>query len=331
MEPTAKLEKVKFGQAKLQKTALFAIYNRIKRIAFGRQGNDGLVFKLFVYALLISVGFVYLYPILYLVSQSFKSLNDLLDPTVLWIPQKLYFENFVQAWHVLNYMDTFWNSVLNSVVPAIGQTVSCAVVGYGLAKFRFPGKSIIFGLMMITFIVPAQVVMIPLYLMFNDYHMLGSSLPFIIPTIFGQGIKGVLFILIYMQFFRTIPTSLEEAAQMDGAGFIRTFFTVILPISTPAIVVVMLFSTVWHWNETYLTSLYLGDSMTTLPLMLKTFNDSFSKLYGGGAAVGGKHQNINESIRMAGTLLIVLPLLILYLFAQKRFVEVVDKTGITGE
>ncbi|WP_308635131.1 carbohydrate ABC transporter permease [Paenibacillus silvisoli] len=315
---------------KLQKSNLFSAYQLVKRILLGRQGNDGFIFKLFVYGLLISVGFVYLYPILYLVSQSFKSLEDLLDPTVLWIPQKFFFDNFTQAWHVLNYMDTFWNSVLNSVVPAIGQTVSCAVVGYGLAKFRFPGKNIIFALMMITFIVPNQVVMIPLYLMFNEYHMLGSSLPFIIPTIFAQGIKGVLFILIYTQFFRTIPVSLEEAAQMDGAGFIRTFFQLILPISMPAIVVVMLFSTVWHWNETYLTSLYLGDSMTTLPLQLKTFNDSFARLYGGGQAVGGK-QNINESIRMAGTLLIVLPLLVLYMFAQRRFVEVVDKTGITGE
>ncbi|MBP3961729.1 carbohydrate ABC transporter permease [Paenibacillus lignilyticus] len=324
MERTSKLQ--------LQKAFLLRTFNRGKRILMGRQGNDGIVFKLLVYALLISIGFVYLYPILYLVSQSFKSLSDLLDPTVLWLPQKLYLENFTQAWHVLDYMDTFWNSVLNSVVPAIGQTVSCAVVGYGIAKFHFPGKSIVLGLMMITFIVPSQVVMIPLYLMFNEYHMLGSSLPFIVPTIFAQGIKGVLFILIYTQFFRTIPASLEEAAQMDGAGFIRTFFTVILPISTPAIVVVLLFSTVWHWNETYLTSLYLGESMTTLPLQLKTFNDSFTKLYGGGAAVGGgQTKNINESIRMAGTLLIVLPLLILYMFAQRRFVEVVDKTGITGE
>jgi multiple sugar transport system permease protein len=315
---------------KLKKAFLLSVYYRVKRILLGRQGNDGLVFKLFVYGLLISVGFVYLYPILYLVSQSFKSLTDLLDPTVLWIPQKLYVENFIQAWHVLNYMDTFWHSVINSVLPAIGQTVSCAIVGYGLAKFRFPGKTIILGLMMITFIIPSQVVMIPLYLMFNHYHMLGSPLPFFVPTIFAQGIKGVLFILIYTQFFRTIPTSLEEAAQMDGAGFIRTFFNVILPISTPAIVVVLLFSTVWHWNETYLASLYLGDSMTTLPMQLKTFNDSFSKLYS--SAVGtGKHKDINESIRMAGTLLIVLPLLVLYLFAQRRFVEVVDKTGITGE
>ncbi|WP_258171354.1 carbohydrate ABC transporter permease [Paenibacillus sp. R14(2021)] len=314
----------------LNKALLIRLFYRGKRILLGRQGNDGIIFKLFVYGLLISVGFVYLYPILYLVSQSFKSLPDLLDPTVLWIPQKLYVQNFVQAYKVLDFMTSFWTSVMNSALPAIGQTVSCAIIGYGLAKFRFPGKPVIFGLMMITFIIPTQVVMIPLFLLFQEYGMLGSSLPFIVPALLGQGIKGVLFILIYTQFFRTIPLSLEEAAQMDGAGFIRTFFRIILPISAPALVVVFLFSMVWHWNETYLTSLYLGENLTTLPLKLKTFNDTYSRMYSS-VTTAGKQQNINESIRMAGTLLIVLPLLILYLFAQKRFTEVVDKTGITGE
>jgi multiple sugar transport system permease protein len=316
--------------SKLDKAFVFKLLYRGKRILLGRQGNDGWIFKLFVYGLLISVGFIYIYPILYLVSQSFKSLKDLLDPTVLWLPQKLYLENFVQAWNVLDFMTSFWTSVMNSVLPALAQTISCAIVGYGLAKFRFPGKTIIFGLMMITFIIPSQVVMIPLFLLFQKYGMLGTSLPFIVPALLGQGIKGVLFILIYTQFFRSVPTSLEEAAQMDGAGVIRTFFRIILPISTPAIVVVFLFSIVWHWNETYLTSLYLGEHLTTLPLKLKTFNDSYARLYSS-AKGAGKNQNINESIRMAGTLLIVLPLLVLYLFAQKRFVEVVDKTGITGE
>jgi len=254
----------------------------------------------------------------------------LLDPTVMWLPGSFYFDNFVQAWNVLDFMKSFGTSVMNSVLPALAQTVSCAIIGYGFAKFRFPGKMVLMALMMITFIIPAQVVMIPLFLLFQEYGMLGTPLPFIVPALLGQGIKGVLFVLIYTQFFRTIPTSLEEASQMDGAGFIRTFFRVILPISVPAIVVVFLFSLVWHWNETYLTSLYLGDSLTTLPLKLKTFNDSFTKLYSSVTGAGKQH-NINESIRMAGTLLIVLPLLVLYMFAQKRFVEVVDKTGITGE
>ncbi|MGM7702765.1 carbohydrate ABC transporter permease [Pseudalkalibacillus sp. Hm43] len=303
---------------------------RLKKWLLGMQGNDGLVFKVFIYALLISVGFIYLYPILFMVSQSFKSLQDLLDPTVLWIPKELYFENFIKAWHVLEFPKTFLTSLLNSVLPAIAQMVSCAIVGFGFARFKFPGKNILFGLMLLTFIIPTQIVMIPMFLMFEQYGMLGTPLPFILPAIFAGGIKSALFILIYTQFFKSIPQVLDESAQLDGANYLTIFFRIILPISIPALVVVFLFSLVWHWNETYTASLYLGDSMSTLPLKLKEFNDSFKALYSS-AGGEGSGADINESIKFAGTVLVILPLLVLYMFAQKWFVEVLDKTGITGE
>ncbi|WP_260412307.1 carbohydrate ABC transporter permease [Alkalihalobacillus sp. TS-13] len=303
---------------------------RMKKLLLGMQGNDGLVFKTFIYALLISVGFIYLYPILYMVSESFKSLRDLLDPTVLWIPKELYFDNFVKAWNVLEFPKTFMTSLLNSVLPAVTQMVSCAIVGFGFARFKFPGKNILFGLMLLTFIIPTQIVMIPMFLMFEQYGMLGTPLPFILPAIFAGGIKSALFILIYTQFFKSIPQVLDESAQLDGANYLTIFFRIILPISIPALVVVFLFSLVWHWNETYTASLYLGDSMSTLPLKLKEFNDSFKALYSS-AGAEGKGADINESIKFAGTVLVILPLLVLYMFAQKWFVEVLDKTGITGE
>jgi multiple sugar transport system permease protein len=303
---------------------------RIKRMLLGRQGNDGLVFKAIIYALLISVGFVYLYPVLYMVSESFKSLEDLLDPTVIWIPKELYFENFVKAWNVLDFPKTLLTSIINSVLPALAQVVSCALVGFGFARFNFPGKNIMFALMLITFIIPTQVVMIPLFLLFEQYGMLGTPLPFIVPALFAGGLKSALFILIYTQFFRSIPHVLDESAQLDGANYFTIFFRIILPISIPAIVVVFLFSLVWHWNETYTASLYLGDSMSTLPLKLKEFNDAFKSIYTS-AKVDGAEADINESIKFAGTMLVILPLLTLYMFAQKWFVEVLDKTGITGE
>ncbi len=303
------------------------VLHKARSLLLGRQGNDGWLFKTIIYVLLISTGFIYLYPLLFMVSQSFKNLDDLLDPTVAWIPRSLYWDNYAQAWNVLHYLKTLGSTLLNSVLPAVAQTISCAVVGYGFAKYRFPGKSILFGLMLVTFVVPKQVIMIPMFLLFKEYGMLETPLPFIVPGLFAQGIRSALFILIYYQFFRTIPVALEEAAQIDGAGAFKTFFRIILPISVPAVVVVFLFSMVWHWNETYLASLYLGNAMTTLPLELKTFNDSFKAMYTGGSSV----TDVNESIRMAGTLLIVLPLLILYLIAQKHFTQVVDKTGLTGE
>ncbi len=327
-----KLESASFRKAvhEMDKTMLIRIGYKIKKFLLGKQGNDGIIFKLVVYGLLISIGFVYVYPILFMISQSFKSLDDLLDPTVQWLPKTLHMDNFFKAWVVLDFMKSFGASLLNSVLPALAQTISCALVGYGFAKFAFPGKNIMFALILMTFIIPVQVVMIPLFLMFQKYGMLGSPLPFIIPALFAGGIKSALFILIYTQFFKTIPKSLEESAQLDGAGALKTFFRIILPISVPAIVVVFLFSLVWHWNETYTTSLYLGDSMRTLPVMLQQFDLSFSQDFSS-SQVGGQRVNINESIKLAGTMLIILPLLLLYLFAQKWFVEVIDKTGITGE
>ncbi|MCL6442143.1 MAG: carbohydrate ABC transporter permease [Alicyclobacillus sp.] len=312
----------------------WALYAKVRRFLLGSQGNDGVIFRIVVYILLISVGFVYLYPILYMVSQSMKSLDDLLDPTVMWIPKGFDLQNFIMSWHVLNYPKALLSSLLVSVFPAMAQAISCAFVGYGFAKFNFPGKNILFGLMLLSFIIPTQVVMIPLFIMFTKYSMVGTPLPFIIPAIFANGLKSALFILIYTQFFKSIPNALEEAAQIDGAGYFRIFLRIVLPISVPAIVVVLLFSFVWHWNETYMSSLYLSQSLYTLPLMLQQFANSFAHLYAGSAMSGGASGNqvsLNESIEMAGTLLTILPLLVLYLVAQKRFVEVVDRTGITGE
>lgn len=315
-----------------QRDAVWRTLAKVRRVLLGSRGNDGLVFRLVIYILLISVGFVYLYPMIYMVSQSMKSMNDLLDPTVVWIPKGIDFQNFIMSWHVLDFPRALLSSVTVSFVPAVAQSVSCAVVGYGFAKFNFPGKTILFGLMLLSFVIPTQVVMIPLFVMFNKYSMIGTPLPFIIPALFAGGLNSALFILIYTQFFRSIPTALEEAAQIDGAGYFRTFLRIVLPVSGPAIVVVFLFSFVWHWNETYMSSLYLGSSLSTLPLKLQQFADSFSHLYASSASTGGTGQvNLNESIEMAGTLLTILPLLVLYLFAQKRFVEVVDRAGITGE
>lgn len=301
-----------------------------RRIILGRQGNDGLLFKTVIYALLISIGFVYLYPMLYMLSQSMKSLSDLLNPSVIWIPTGIHLQNFIMSWKVLNYGQSLLDTLYVSVLPAIAQALSTAIVGYGFARFEFPGKKLLFLLMIFTFIIPVQVSMIPLFVMFNKYSMLGSPLPFLIPSLFASGLKSTLFILIYSQFFRSVPDSLEEAAQIDGAGYLKTFFRIVFPISVPAIVVVFLFAFVWQWNETYMSSLYYGNSLTTLPLQLKSFADSFALLYPVTQTANGT-TNINEAIEMAGTLLTILPLLLLYFVAQRWFVEVVDRAGITGE
>nr|WP_285877025.1 carbohydrate ABC transporter permease [Fictibacillus phosphorivorans] len=294
------------------------------------QGTDGLLFKLLIYGLLIGIGFVYLYPLLYMGVYSFKSLDDLLNPLVNWIPTQLYTGNYEQANKVMDFFSTLMETLYVTVLPALAQTAVAAVVGYGLARFDFKGKNVIFVLVLATFIIPPQVTLIPRYIFFNELNILGSLSAFLLPATFGQGLNSAIFILIFYQFFRAVPKALEEAAQLDGAGHFRIFFTIALPMALPAIIISFLFSFVWYWNETYLAAIYFGDALTTLPLQLQKFVATYQKMFPAEMGVSGGNQ-LNEGIKMAGTVLSILPLLIVYIITQRWFVEGVDRSGITGE
>jgi len=305
------------------------VIDRWKRILWGFTG-EGILFKLIIYFLLTLVGFVYLYPLFYMVSYSFMDTDDLIDPLVNLLPTSLYLDNFVRAAAVMDFGRTLMQTVLVSFLPAALQTVSAALIGYGFARFRFPLKPVLFALVLATFIIPPQITMIPQFLMFQELGLLGSIFAYLIPAFFGQGLKSGLFILIFYQFFRSIPKALEEAAQIDGAGSYRIFAVISVPMAVPAFIISFLFSMVWYWNETTLAALYLGDQLRTLPLQLQQFAAAYQKLYP--VAPNSKTgRSLNEAINMAGTFLNMIPLLIVYFVAQRWFVESVERSGITGE
>lgn len=314
---------------KTKKQQVHKYYMKVKRMLLGMQGTDGFLFKMLIYGLLVGIGFVYLYPLIYMGSYSFKSLDDLLNPLVNWIPTQLYLENYTRAYEVLNFIPTLLETLYVTAIPAIAQTAVAAVIGYGLARFDFKGKTILFILVLATFIIPPQVTLIPRYIFFNELNILGSLNAFLLPAAFGQGLNSTIFILIFYQFFRMVPKALEEAAQIDGAGHFRIFFTIALPMAVPGIIISFLFSFVWYWNETYLAAIYFGDALTTLPLQLQKFVATYEKMFP--AEMGLSGNKLNEGIKMAGTLLSILPLLIVYFITQKWFVEGVDRSGITGE
>lgn len=303
--------------------------DKTKRVLWGFTG-EGIVYKLAVYFLLSLIGFVYLYPLFYMITYSFMNTEDLINPLITYIPSGFYMDNFAKAAEVMDFLNTLWQNVLASFVPAIVQTLSAAVIGYGLARFRIPGKSVLFALVLATFIIPPQITMIPQFLMFKDLGLIGSIFSYIIPAAFGQGIKSGLFILIFYQFFRSIPKSLEEAAQIDGAGAYKIFAVICVPMAVPAFIISFLFSMVWYWNETLLAALYLGDKLTTLPLELQNFAVTYQKVFPAdpNAQTG---RSLNEAINMAGTFLNIIPLLIFYFFTQRWFVESIERSGITGE
>lgn len=288
---------------------------------------------LIIYALLICIGFIYVFPILKMVSQSFMSLDDLLDSSVQWLPSSFSLDNYLQAAKSMNFGKSLWQSIVIAGVPTICNLISCSLIGYGLARYDFKGKKLIFAVIILHFVLPTQITMIPTYVLYNKMGILNTIWSFILPSMLGMGLNSPIFILIFWQFFRQIPKVLIEASRIDGAGHFRTFFRVALPSAVPAFITVALFSFVWYWNEAYLTELYVHGVMvdsgwTTLVIQLDNFATNFSE-YASTAASGAV--TLNESISMAGTMLSILPLMLLYFVMQRHFVESIDKTGITGE
>lgn len=303
--------------------------DRIRGFLLGTRASYGLLFTALVYALLLAIGFVYLYPLLFMLVTSFKSLSDLLNPMVQWIPTELYLGNYVKAFRVLDYPNTLKNSILVSLIPSVIQTIICSIVGYGLARYRFPGKRVLFALILATFIIPPQNTVIPQMLAYRQLGLLGNILSLILPALGGQGFRSAIFILIFYQAFLSLPKVLEEAARLDGASELRVFLSIAVPAAVPAYIVSLIFSVVWYWNETYLTFVFLEGGIQTLPMQLSKFVQAYQNLYPPGTV--NIFDRLNEAVKLSGTFLNILPLLVMYFILQKWFVESVERTGIAGE
>lgn len=306
---------------------------KMKKFLFGTKESQGFGGNIVIYSLLICIGFVYLYPLLYMISRSFMPIDDLLDTSVDWIPSTFYIDNYINAARSMDFWNTFVDSIIIAGVPTLINVLVCAIVGYGFARYNFFGKKLMIGILIFSYILPAQVTMMPNYVWYSDLGILNSLKAFILPAALAQGLNSQIFILIFYNFFRQVPKALIEAAKIDGAGHFKAFVRIALPSAIPAILVVFLFSIVWYWNEAYLTQLYVCGAVSksdwsTLVVSLKNFSNNYSSQ----ASVSGSGMvSLNESIKMAGTMLSILPLLTMYFVLQRHFVESLDRTGITGE
>ena len=289
--------------------------------------------KIIIYFVLICIGFVYLEPILEMIAKAMTSSADIIDPSVTWIPKSLSFDNLRVAAQVLKLGETLKNSILFSGGLALAQTVVSAMTAYALSRFDFKGKRIWFVMIILTFIMPVPVLMVPRLMMLvtaqsaTGIQLVGTIIPQAAMAILGQGVYSAVLILIFYTSFNMIPRVLDEAAEIDGASAWRVFWSIVVRISGSTILVVFLFSFVWNWNETYITSTLLRGNLSLLPAKLDMFNSEFESAT---SAVGGAFR-LNEAYKMSATLISISPLVLLYVFVQRKFIQGIENTGITGE
>lgn len=297
----------------------FRVKRRIRRMAWS-------AFRFFILA---GLGFVILYPLIYMISCAFRAPEDMNDPTVIWIPRHFTLSVIKQTMAVMDYRNTLGRTFAINMGCALVQVISCAVTGYGFARFDFRGKKLLFGIVILMILVPSQVTAIPQYMLFRyfgPFNLINDPLCMYLPAAMGCGIRSGLMIFIFRQFFKGLPNELEDAACLDGCGPVRTFIQVMSPNAKPAYITVFLFSTVWYWNDFYVSSVFF-DKNQTAALMLNNLSRLLSQMLFNNADVSPREQIVWLE---AGCLLVIAPVLLMYIFLQKHFTEGIEHSGLAG-
>ena len=294
------------------------------------------------FILLFGMCFLILQPLFNKLSLSFMPEKDLYNPTVISIPENPTTANYQLAAELMSYKESLINSFFVSLSIAILQITVTTLVGYGFARFDFPLKKFWFACVMLTVLIPPQTIATSLHLHFryfdvlgiiklltgNTVNLRGSALPYYLMSMGCMGLKNGLYIYMIRQFFRNIPKELEEAAYVDGCGTLMTFIRIMLPDAKPILTSCFLFSFVWQWTDGFYSKLFLGNIKLVsreLARIVDSLGSYMMRLLGVKTAVSVAYSN---AILATGTLMIILPLIILYLFAQKGFVESLSSSGI---
>lgn len=300
----------------------------------------GLSFVRFI--LLFGMCFMILQPILNKISVSFMTEADLYNPIVISIPEHFTTDNYKLAAELMNYRKGIVNSFVISLTIAIVQIFVCTLVGYGFARFDFPFKKFWFVCVILVILIPPQTISSSLHLHFKFFDILGliklirgdtinlrgSILPYYLLSAGCMGLKNGLYIYMIRQFFRNIPSDMEEAAYVDGCGTLKTFVQIMLPEAKPIITSCFLFAFVWQWTDGFYARMFLSGTTlvsTSLSRIVDSLGAYIQRITGVKTTISIAYSNC---ILATGTLMIIVPLIILYLFAQRQFVESISSTGI---
>jgi multiple sugar transport system permease protein len=290
------------------------------RTAVTSQGRRGLTRKqvreilrqVLTHAALIPAAFLFLLPFLWMLSTSLKTDEQLYAYPPVWIPNPLNWANYPNAVTYITFFLYMRNTLIIAIGATIGALISCSMVAYSLARIPWPGRQWLFIATVATLMLPFQVTLIPLFLVFKNLGWVGDFRPLIIPHFFG----GALYIFLLRQFFMTIPMELSEAARIDGASEFRIYRSIILPLAKPALATVAIFEFIARWRDYLGPLIYLNDQkLYTLSLGLHEYSSQYGREWG---------------LLMAASVLITLPIILLFFFLQKTFVQGITLTGIKG-
>lgn len=299
----------------------------------------GYVWPFFRAVIIFGLSFVILYPILYMISTSLRPQSEMNDPSVMWIPKTIRLENFVEIWKAIDYPNTLWNTLVLNIVSSVLQVGTCALTGYGFARFKFKGKNFFFALVLLQIIVPVQIILIPQFSQFRYFDIFGlfnalmgesinlvdTNLSMYIPALMCNGIRAGLFIYLFRQFFRGLPKELEDAAYLDGCGPFKTFISVMVPNAASSFLTVFIFSIVWYWNDYYVSSMYFT-KQNTIALKIDGIANIISMYLTNEIGVASDFIVWME----AGCLLAIAPIVIMYIFLQKYFTEGIARAGLAN-
>ena len=286
-----------------------------KKVNVASKKAIGLFPRVCIYCLLTVISFEFLFPFLYMLVTSLQSYEDLQNIAVYW------------ACYCRKY--GMINSIIVAVVATIAHVFSCSMIGYGFARYEFPFKNILFTGVILSTIIPIQATIISQYIVYGNLKILETLLPLILPCFFGFGLRGGVYIFLFRQFFMRFPTSLEEAALLDGCGRHKTFWRIAFPSAKPPILVAIVLSAVWHWNDYYEPKVYLTGGPKT-QMLTQSLPNLYSLLKSSGITEDTEDlvTIFHEGVIMAATAIAFIPLLIMFAFLQKHFMEGVERSGL---
>lgn len=272
-----------------------------------------------LYLIAITSAVIFMVPFAWTVLSSLKTSGELFRYPPTWLPENPQWHNYATVFELVPFGLWTSNTIIIAIISTFGAVGSSAIVGYAFARFRFPGRDLLFMLTLSTMMLPVEVTLIPLYLLFAKIRWLDSFKPLIIPSFFGG---GAFLIFLMRQFIMTIPKDLDEAARIDGAGYLRIFWQIIAPLSVPALATAAILTFMGHWNEFLQPFIFLNDkNKYTLAIGIKYFQE-----------VAGNVDSMEhrQNILMAASVMMTAPIILLFFLAQRYFVRGIVMSGIKG-